>query len=80
MSEPVFLVPVFDPRTLKCVTIAVAAPNECEAVYRVLRCSPSLRYTGGQVERVAEVNETQSVAFDPWADRHKPERLKENAR
>jgi hypothetical protein len=79
MSEPIFLVPTFNVITLKCVTIAVSAPHECEAVYRVLHCSPSLRYTGGKVERV-EVNPEMSVTFDPWADRHRPALPKENVR
>jgi hypothetical protein len=79
MSEPVFLVQTFDVITLECVTIAVSAPHGCEAVYRVLHCSPSLRYTGRKVELV-EADPATAVAFDPWADRHKPERLKENVR
>jgi hypothetical protein len=79
MSEPIFLVPTFNVITLKCVTIAVLAPDECEAVSRVLRNAAQLRYTGGKVERVV-VDPANAVAFDPWADRHKPERLKENVR
>jgi hypothetical protein len=78
MTDHLYLVPVFDARSLKCATIGVSAPHECEAVYRVLRNAAQLRYTGGAIERV-EVNEATAVAFDPWADRHRPARLKETA-
>jgi hypothetical protein len=79
MSEPMFLVPVFDMNTLACQTIAVAASCEAAAVGAVLRNAAQLRYTGGKVERV-EVNPETTVANDPWAERYKPARLKENVR
>jgi hypothetical protein len=79
MSAPMFLVPTFDPRTLQCTTVAVSAPDECAAVWVALHRSPSLRYTGGTIERVV-VNPEMSVAFDPWADRHRPARQKEGVR
>jgi hypothetical protein len=78
MSDSVYLVPVFDIGSLQCTTVAVSAASECAAVWEALHCSPSLRYTGGKVELV-EADPATAVAFDPWADRHKPERLKETA-
>jgi hypothetical protein len=73
-----FLIPVFDVNTLVCQSIAVVADCEAAAVWAVLRNAANLRYTGGTIERVV-VNEEMSVTFDPWADRHRPERLKESA-
>jgi hypothetical protein len=78
MSE-MFLVPTFDPRTLECSTVAVSAPNECAAVWEVLRNSAQLRYTGGAVERV-ELKPEFDVVRDVWAERHRPARLRENVR
>jgi hypothetical protein len=78
MSEPIFLVPVFDARSLQCTTVAVAAPSEAAAVWEVLRNAANLRFTGGAIERVV-VDPATAVAWDPWAERHKPARLKEGA-
>jgi hypothetical protein len=72
-----FLVPTFDPRSLVCTTIAVSAPNECAAVWEALHRSPSLRYTGGAIERV--VVDPNGTPFDPWAARHQPAQWKETA-
>jgi hypothetical protein len=73
-----FLVPVFDIGSLQCTTVAVSAASECAAVWEALHRSPSLRFTGGSIERVV-VDPEMSVTFDPWADRHRL-RLKEGAR
>jgi hypothetical protein len=78
MSDHLYLVPTFDPRTLQCTTVAVSAPNECAAVYEALHRSPSLRFTGGEITRV--VVDPNGTPFDPWADRHRPAQLKEGAR
>ena len=74
-----YLVPTFDLRSLECDTIAVAAPSEAAAVWEVLRHSPSLRYTGGTVERV-ELKPEFDVVRDVWAERWRPARQKETAR
>ena len=79
MSDPLFLVPVFDATTLACETIAVAASCEAAAVWAVLRSAANLRFTGGQVERV-ELKPEFDVVRDVWADRWRPARQKENAR
>jgi hypothetical protein len=71
-----FLVPVFDVNTLACQTIGVVADCEAAAVWAVLRNAANLRFTGGSIERVV-VDPEMSVTFDPWADRHRPARLKE---
>jgi hypothetical protein len=71
MSEPMFLVPVFDVNTLACQTVGVVADCEAAAVWAVLRNAANLRFTGGKITRV-EINEEMSVPFDPWAARHRP--------
>jgi hypothetical protein len=73
MSEPTFLVPVFDVQTLECMTVAVSAPNESEAVFEALHRSPSLRCTGGTIERI-ELTEENSVKRDGWHERYRPTR------
>jgi hypothetical protein len=70
-----FLVPTFDLRSLECGTVAVSAPNESAAVWEALRHSPSLRYTGGPIERV-ELNEETNVTRDIWHERWRPAREK----
>jgi hypothetical protein len=75
MSE-MFLVPTVDLRSLECSTVAVSAPNECAAVWAVLRNSAQLRYTGGTVERV-EPRPEFDVVRDVWAERWWPARLRE---
>jgi hypothetical protein len=74
-----FLVPVFDLRSLECDTIAVVAPSEAAAVWEVLRHSPSLRYSGGAIERCEELTEENSVVRDIWHERWRPARLREKA-
>jgi hypothetical protein len=78
MTDHLYLVPTFDPRTLQCTTVTVSAPDECAAVWEALHRSPSLRYTGGAIERVA-VDPAMSVKHDVWGKRYWPERLKETA-
>jgi hypothetical protein len=73
-----YLVPTFDLRSLECTTVAVSAPNECAAVWAVLRNSAQLRYTGGAVERI-EIDPERSVAWDSWAERYRPARLRDKA-
>ena len=73
------LVPTFDPRSLECTTVAVSAPNECAAVWEVLGHSPSLRYSGGAIERCEELTEENSVVRDIWHERWRPARLREKA-
>jgi hypothetical protein len=68
MSEPTFLVPVFDAHSLACQTIAVEAPSEAAALWAALRHAPHLRYTGGAVERCG-LTEENSVVRDVWVDR-----------
>jgi hypothetical protein len=70
-----FLVPVFDLFSLECSTVAVSAPNECAAVWQALHHSPSLRYTGGKIERI-EIDPEMSVARDVWDERWRPAREK----
>jgi hypothetical protein len=77
-ADSLYLVPVFDARSLQCTTVAVSAPNECAAVWEVLRNAANLRFTGGAIERV-EVNPEMSVKHDVWGKRYQPARLKETA-
>jgi hypothetical protein len=79
MSEPLFLVPVFDVNTLACETIAVAASCEAAAVWAVLRSAANLRFTGGAIERCEELTEENSVVRDIWHERWRPARLREKA-
>jgi hypothetical protein len=70
MSEPMFLVPVFDATTLACETIAVVASCEAAAVWTALRHAAHLRYTGGAIERV-ELRPELNVVRDVWSERHR---------
>jgi hypothetical protein len=70
MSEPMFLVPVFDATTLACETIAVAACSEPAAVWEVLGSAANLRFTGGAIERV-ELKPEFNVVRDVWSERHR---------
>ena len=74
-----YLVPVFDLFSLECSTVAVSAPNECAAAWKVLHHSPSLRYTRGVIERI-ELDEATNVTRDIWHERWRPARQKETAR
>jgi hypothetical protein len=68
MTDHLYLVPTFDPRTRECTTVAVSAPNECAAVWQALYHSPALRYTGGAIERV-EPRPEFDVVRDVWSER-----------
>jgi hypothetical protein len=78
MSEPMFLVPVFDATTLACETIAVAAACEAEAVFIALRHAANLRFTGGEIVR-CEAPAEDAIVRDIWHERWRP-KLMENAR
>jgi hypothetical protein len=76
-AQALFAVPVVDVHSRECDTIAVAASCEAEAVFIALRHAANLRFTGGKIERI-EVDPEMSVAWDPWAERYRPARLREN--